>query len=133
MLVEARLLVGTKERADALTGGRHDRLMTCTTLILCEALIAKRLMLCAPLGHDLLDGCGLRGVEVQVLLHARDTLCRVASTRAAVVTTATMLAMTSSGRRCVLRRGEQGRAQGKRCDSEEHGDAIVGAHGDFSF
>ena len=106
MLIEARLLVCAKQCTNALTGSLHDREVTRAALILGEALIAKRLMLRMCLGHDLTYRRRLRGIEVEVLLHARDMRLGVAATgtsMAATMPSAAMLAMTSSRRCGVLR------------------------------
>ncbi len=105
MLIEARLLVCAKQCTNALTGSIHDREVTRAALILGEALNAKRLMLRMCLGHDLTHRRRLRGIEVEVLLHARDMRLWVATTGTsmAAMPSAAMLAMTSSRRCGVLR------------------------------
>jgi hypothetical protein len=71
-----------------------------------------------------------------MLLHARNVLFRVAATVAAMtasMTSTTMLTVAACRRRCILRGSQKGRAQRKRCNSEEGSDAIAGIHGVTSF
>ena len=129
MRIKACLLVGAKDCTNTLSRGLHDRLMTGDALIVREALIAKSLMLRTRLREDLTHRGGLRGIQIQVLLHARDACFWVHAACATVTTT--MLALASCRR--LLCGSDQGRAQRKRGNGEEHGDAIAGVHGFLSF
>jgi hypothetical protein len=135
VLVEAHLLIGTKHGANALTCGLHDRDMTRPSLVLREPLVAKRLVLRLRLRDELPHRGRLRGVEVQVLLHACNTRLGVTS-RSASLPTFVPTACTAAASmlpthvlplcgRCILRGGEHRHAERERCEGDEHGDAIA--------
>ncbi len=129
--IEAHLLIGTKHGANALTCGLHDRDMTRPSLVLREALIAKRLVLRLRLCDELPHRGRLRGVEVQVLLHACDARLGVTSTATFMPTASTAAAFALAAHvlpscgRCILCGGEHRHAERERCEGDEHGDAIA--------
>jgi hypothetical protein len=148
--VEHALLVGAKERADALTVGLHDRAVLDHALLAGELLTRERFVLRVTLGHDLPHLRGLRCVEAEATDHVLHALLeallrtdrRIAAPTAMAVHAAAAVRTLEAGRACqrttdrtagTRRLNDGGRARGGlrehrragerdgRCEAEECG------------